>query len=82
MQRAAIISLASFVWLAGCSVNPVTGDRDFILLSGQQEVAMGIQNYVPMQQSQGGVYDVDPALTAYVESVGQKLAAVSDVPLP
>jgi predicted Zn-dependent protease len=43
---------------------------------------MGIQNYVPMQQSQGGVYDVDPALTAYVESVGQKLAAVSDVPLP
>jgi len=73
--------ITAFIF-SGCSVNPVTGDRDFILVSGQQEVAMGIQNYVPMQQSQGGIYDIDPALTAYVDSVGQKLAAVSDVPLP
>ncbi len=43
---------------------------------------MGIQNYAPMQQSQGGIYDIDPALTDYVQSVGQKLAAVSDVQLP
>ena len=82
MKRVAIIIVISFAWLAGCAVNPVTGDRDFILVSGEQEVAMGIQNYAPMQQSQGGVYDIDPALTAYVDSVGQKLAAVSDVPLP
>jgi predicted Zn-dependent protease len=82
MRYVALFSIIASSWLSGCAVNPVTGDRDFILLSGQEEVAMGIQNYVPMQQSQGGVYDVDPALTAYVESVGQKLAAVSDVPLP
>jgi len=43
---------------------------------------MGAQNYVPMQQSQGGPYDVDPALTAYVQSVGNRLAAVSDAQLP
>ena len=43
---------------------------------------MGLQNYVPMQQSQGGTYDVDPALTEYVSSVGHKLAAVSEVKLP
>jgi len=43
---------------------------------------MGAQNYVPMQQSQGGPYDVDPALTAYVQSVGNRLAAVSDTQLP
>jgi predicted Zn-dependent protease len=53
-----------------------------MLVSGEQELAMGLQNYVPMQQSQGGTYNVDPALTAYVESVGHKLAAVSDVKLP
>jgi predicted Zn-dependent protease len=35
-----------------------------------------------MQQAQGGVYDVDPELTRYVEGVGNKLAAVSDRPLP
>jgi predicted Zn-dependent protease len=39
-------------------------------------------NYAPMQQSQGAAYDVDPALTAYVQSVGNRLAEVSDSPLP
>ena len=37
--------------LTGCSVNPVTGDRDFMIVSGDQEVAMGEQNYAPMLQS-------------------------------
>ncbi len=69
-------------FLAGCSVNPVTGDRELVLVSGAQEVAMGEQNYAPMQQSQGGAYDVDPALTNYVQSVGQKLAVASGVDLP
>ncbi len=68
--------------LAACSVNPVTGDRQLILVSGEQELAMGAQNYVPMQQSQGGPYDVDPALSEYVRSVGNRLAAVSDARLP
>ena len=35
-----------------------------------------------MVQAQGGVYDTDPELVAYVRSVGMKLAAVSDVDLP
>ena len=43
---------------------------------------MGVQNYAPMQQSQGGVYDVDPALTLYVQTIGKQLADVSDVKLP
>jgi predicted Zn-dependent protease len=68
--------------LSACAVNPVTGDRDFMLVSGADDIKMGEQNYGPMQQSQGGTYDVDPALTEYVESVGQKLAAVSEVKLP
>ncbi|MDH3553455.1 MAG: M48 family metalloprotease, partial [Gammaproteobacteria bacterium] len=68
--------------LTGCAVNPVTGDREFMIVSGDQEVAMGAANYAPMQQSQGASYDVDPALTEYVRSVGSRLAKVSDVPLP
>ena len=68
--------------LAGCSVNPVTGDRDLMLVSGEQELAMGEQMYVPMQQSQGGVYDVDPGLTEYVSTVGMKVANQSGVDLP
>jgi predicted Zn-dependent protease len=68
--------------LAGCSVNPVTGDRDLMLVSGEQDLATGKQMYVPMQQSQGGVYDVDPVLTEYVSTVGMKVANESGVDLP
>jgi len=82
MRFRTAIFVVLFAWLAGCSVNPVTGDTEFMLVSGEQEVAMGVQNYVPMQQSQGGVYDVDPVLTDYVQSVGRQLADVSDVKLP
>jgi predicted Zn-dependent protease len=77
-----IITLILLSWLGGCAVNPVTGDRQLILVSGEQELSMGAQNYAPMQQSQGGPYDVDPALTEYVKSVGNRLAAVSDAQLP
>jgi len=73
------ILVAGFI--AGCSVNPVTGEREFLLVSGGQELQMGEQNYLPMQQSQGGEYDVDPALTQYVQDIGNRLAAVSDRPL-
>jgi predicted Zn-dependent protease len=82
MKARAIVSLLLYCWLGGCAVNPVTGDRELILVSGEQELAMGAQNYAPMQQSQGGVYDVDPALTAYVRSIGERLAASSDAKLP
>jgi predicted Zn-dependent protease len=60
----------------------VTGDRELMLVSGEQDIAIGQQNYVPMQQSQGGVYDVDPALTEYVSEVGMKVARESGVDLP
>lgn len=68
--------------LAGCSVNPVTGRSEITLVGEATEIQMGEQNYAPMQQSQGGEYDIDPALTAYVQRVGNRLAAVSDRPLP
>jgi predicted Zn-dependent protease len=63
-------------------MNPVTGKPDFMMVSEAQELALGEQNYAPMQQAEGGVYDIDPGLTAYVREVGNKLAAVSDRPLP
>ena len=67
-----------FTLLTGCVINPVTGDRELALVSADQEIAIGEQQYAPSQQMQGGDYALDPELTAYVEGVGQKLAAVSD----
>jgi predicted Zn-dependent protease len=68
--------------LPGCSVNPVTGKRELVLMSTAQEIEMGRQNYLPMQQSQGGEYDIDPELSAYVRNVGIKVASQSGVNLP
>ncbi|WP_062062864.1 M48 family metalloprotease [Cellvibrio sp. OA-2007] len=76
-----ILAVSVLAWsLTGCVVNPVTGKSQISLMSPEQEVATGAQNYVPAQQSQGGQYVVDPGLTAYVQRVGKKLAAVSDRP--
>jgi beta-barrel assembly-enhancing protease len=66
--------------LAGCAVNPVTGKQQVIIDSPAQDLATGAKNYTPSQQAQGGKYVVDQGLTAYVNKVGKKLAAVSDVP--
>ncbi|HSN52719.1 MAG TPA: M48 family metalloprotease [Woeseiaceae bacterium] len=76
----AVVILAAAV--SGCAVNPVTGKADFMVVSEAQELAIGAENYAPMQQAEGGIYDIDHGLTAYVSEVGNKLAAVSDRPLP
>jgi predicted Zn-dependent protease len=68
--------------LAGCAVNPVTGDRQLSLMSAEQELAIGRQHYVPSQQSQGGRYVVDPELNVYINQVAQRLAAQSGRQLP
>jgi predicted Zn-dependent protease len=76
-----LLGLAAFTFmLTGCVVNPVTGKSQLSVMSPEQEIATGTQNYGPGQQAQGGQYVVDPGLTAYVQQVGKKLAAVSDRP--
>jgi len=82
MRNVTFFLILGLAVLAGCAVNPVTGEREFMTVSSEQELAIGKQNYVPMQQSQGGAYDVDPALAAYVQSVGSRVAAHSGVNLP
>ncbi len=82
MPRTLLAAVLLAFALAGCAVNPVTGETQFITVSTEQEIALGEQQYVPTQQSQGGVYDVDPALNAYVSEVGGRVAAYAENPLP
>ncbi|WP_160151937.1 M48 family metalloprotease [Microbulbifer sp. ALW1] len=77
---ATAIAAAVTAGIAGCAVNPVTGKKELSLMSQNQEVALGAQQYPKAQQTQGGQYLVDPALQSYVNGVGQKLARVSDQP--
>ncbi len=74
------IQLLSMIWLSGCSVNPVTGEKQLMIVSESEEFQIGREQYVPAQQSQGGQYYLDPELTLYVRQVGLKLAKVSDRP--
>ncbi len=66
--------------LTGCSVNPVTGEKQLSLIPENQELSMGAEQYEPTQQTQGGRFYLDPELNLYVSEVGQKLAKVSDRP--
>lgn len=66
--------------LGGCSVNPVTGEKQLSLISENQELALGAEQYTPTQQTQGGRFYIDPELSIYLRDVGQKLARVSDRP--
>ena len=80
-RKRLLISLSAALLLSfGCSVNPVTGENEFSLVSAEQEVAIGRQQYLPSQQSQGGQYYIDPELQRYVARIGHQLAAVSDRP--
>ncbi|MCV6604507.1 MAG: M48 family metalloprotease [Porticoccaceae bacterium] len=78
--RPLIPLLCTVLLTSGCAVNPVTGKKELSLLSTQQEVQIGQQQYRPQLQSQGGRYYVDNELQFYINQVGQRLAKVSDRP--
>jgi predicted Zn-dependent protease len=81
-QNANFPIAALLLGLVGCTINPVTGQRQLALVSADDEIAIGNQQYLPSQQMQGGEYLGDPALTRYVRDVGNRLAQVSDRALP
>ncbi len=68
--------------VSGCAINPVTGKRELGLVPESTELSIGQEQYFPSRQMQGGDYTAVPAINAYVSEVGQRLAAVSDRPLP
>ena len=75
MQKLILSTLIATAGLAGCTVNPVTGERNFQIYGSDWEREVGSQMYAPMKQSQGGEFILDPTLTEYVEGVGARLAA-------
>ncbi len=64
--------------LAGCAANPATGGLDVVLMSESAEIELGREAHEEMMEG-GARYD-DEALQAYVDRIGQQLAANSDRP--
>ncbi len=74
MKKLILSLFVAALGLAACSVNPVTGERNFQIYGTDWEQQVGTQMYAPMKQSQGGEFILDPELTAYVQGVGERLA--------
>ena len=77
-RTASWLALLLAPWLTGlpgCATNPVTGSSDFVLMSEQQEIALGRQ-YHPQVLKESPEY-ANPKLAAYVQRIGAKLAAHS-----
>ncbi len=74
-----LIALVLALAVANCATNPVTGQANFVLLSEEQEVAIGREEDPKVAEEYGGVYN-NPALQRYVEDIGQRLARVSHRP--
>jgi len=70
-----LISVSFFNFIISCSVNPVTGERDFVLMSEDAELEMGRSYNSQILQSQS-VYD-DLKIQNYVQSIGDSLAKTS-----
>ena len=70
--------LLIFVSIAGCAVNPVTGTQDFVLISENEEIAMG-REYNAQILKKNSIYQ-DKELQDYVQSIGDSLASRSHRP--
>jgi predicted Zn-dependent protease len=60
---------------AGCATNPVSGRPELVLVSAEREQQLGREEAQRVEQEMGRL--PEPALQAYVESVGRRLAAQS-----
>ncbi len=77
MKKLSITCLVTgiFMLFNSCSTNPVTGKKEVMLMSEEQELAMG-QQADPQIVAQFGMYE-NPTLQRFIDEKGQQMAAVS-----
>ena len=73
--------LCLFLLLGGCSVNPVTGKKELILIPEKQEIALGLQSAPEFEKKFGGAVG-NERVQSYVRRVGKKVSDASDRKLP
>ncbi|MEO6132411.1 MAG: M48 family metalloprotease, partial [Saprospiraceae bacterium] len=73
-----ITSLLFVLFLAACAVNPVSGKKEFVLMSEAQEIALGAQSD-PQVVAQFGLYE-NQALQNFINTEGQAMVKVSHRP--
>jgi len=66
------------LWVAGCSTVPETGRKQLNLYSSQEEMQLGLTEFTKMKKEVP--VSKDAAANAMVQRVGQRIAAVADLP--
>ncbi len=70
---AGVIALIAVIgYFSKSSMNPVTGEKQYVSMSTEQEVALGLQAAPEMMQQFGGE-DQDPQLQALVDEIGNEV---------
>lgn len=64
------------IFISACAKNPVTGERELVLISEEDELNIGVKNYPITTQMNNGLFK-DDELQAYVNAVGKRLGTVS-----
>ncbi|GMV45218.1 MAG: hypothetical protein AMXMBFR66_06160 [Pseudomonadota bacterium] len=77
LRPARLLSMLLALWLVACAsvTNPVTGERELTVMDERAEIAEGAKAHQEVLKEYAVVDS--PALQAYVNGVGQKLAAQS-----
>lgn len=73
------------VILSGChmqltTANPANGRYEIAFISTEEEIEIGEEFFEELINESGGRYTADPALSAYINEIGQKIAKQSDRP--
>ena len=79
MLRLKIFVLTLILALSlACAINPVTGQKELMLISEAQEIQMGKETHQSISQ-QFGIYE-DPALSRYISELGQAMGPLTHRP--
>jgi len=74
------LGLASLL-APGCVTSPATGERQLVLVSREQEIALGREAAPELEAQLGGLV-ADQDVQSYVAEVGARVAARSERPMP
>ena len=65
-------ALAIITFLGSKTINPITGEEQYITVTREQEIALGLQSAPEMVRLHGGL-EADPEAQALVDRIGQRL---------
>jgi len=74
-----LVYLSVLLLLTGCATNPITGNRELMLISSSQEMKLGSE-YAPVIEKELGDKIKNAHIQSYVAGIGAKIVSVSHMP--